>query len=340
MNISIDRILRDTIIALFAILILFPVAVFLFAGNYFYNVTINSQKHKPFLLGSAPAEKKGIGIENVENAQWRVKSYDGLYLKGDAYLLEQPSDKWAVLVHGYALDKTYMTGYAKEFAGNGFNVLTVDCRGHGESEGNYIGMGWDDRFDVISWINEIIKYYPESEITLFGVSMGASAVLNASGERLPTNVKCIVAQGGYSTLNELFSYQLDSLFGLPKFPLVNAGSLFCKIRAGYWFGDVNTLAQISKSVTPIMFIHGEEDTVIPGFMMEELYEAADCRKERLLINGAAHEETATADEDVYWDKVWEFIGEFISDIQGTVSGQPANKIAFVVNPWANEVSSL
>lgn len=307
-----EQILKNIIIALLICLIVLPIGTFLFIGNYFYNVTINSKEQKPFLLGSGPLEKISIGFENVETAQWQIQSYDGLYLKGTAYLLEEPTDKWAILVHGYAIDKTYMLGYAKEFVDNGFNTLAVDCRGHGESEGDYIGMGWDDRFDVISWINEIIKYYPDSEIALFGVSMGATAVMNASGETLPSNVKCIVEEGGYSDLNELFDYQLHNLFGLPKFPIVNAGSFFCKIRARYYFNDAQTLAKVSKSVTPILFIHGSEDTVIPSFMMEELYEAADCPKERLLIKGAVHEETATTDEDSYWGEVWAFVDNYIN----------------------------
>lgn len=306
-----ERILKNIMIALLMCLIILPIATFLFIGNYFYDVTINSQKQKPFLLGSAPAEKIDVGFEKTETAQWRVQSYDGLYLSGTAYLLEEPTDRWAVLVHGYAIDKTYMQSYAEEFAGQGFNVLAVDCRGHGESEGDYIGMGWDDRFDVITWVNEIIKYYPDSQIALFGVSMGAAAVLNASGEMLPDNVKCIVGQGGYSDLNELFAYQLNKLFGLPKFPIVNAGSFLCKIRAGYSFGEVRPLAQVSKSVTPLMFIHGSEDTVIPSFMMEELYEAAVCEKERYLVTGAIHEETSTFDEDDYWNRVWGFIGKYV-----------------------------
>ena len=50
------------------------------------------------------------------------------------------------------------------------------------SEGDYIGMGWDERLDIIDLINYIIDVDKDSEIVLFGVSMGAATVMNVSGE--------------------------------------------------------------------------------------------------------------------------------------------------------------
>ncbi|WP_143805201.1 alpha/beta hydrolase, partial [Oenococcus oeni] len=82
----------------------------------------------------------------------------------------------------------------------GFNVLLPDDRGHGQSMGEYISFGWLDRLDYLQWLKKIIKRVgPKSEILLFGVSMGASTVEMLSGEDLPSQVKCVIADCGYSS---------------------------------------------------------------------------------------------------------------------------------------------
>jgi hypothetical protein len=45
-----------------------------------------------------------------------------------------------------------MAAFGKRFHEIGFTVLMPNLRGHGESEGHYIGMGWHDRLDILRWI--------------------------------------------------------------------------------------------------------------------------------------------------------------------------------------------
>ncbi|BDP53469.1 hypothetical protein EfmJHP35_13930 [Enterococcus faecium] len=71
----------------------------------------------------------------------------------------------------------------------GYNVLVPDARGHGKSEGDYIGFGWPERKDYVQWINKVLENNGKSqEIVLYGVSMGAATVMMTSGEKLPDNV--------------------------------------------------------------------------------------------------------------------------------------------------------
>lgn len=76
-----------------------------------------------------------------------------------------------------------------------------DARGHGRSEGDYIGFGWDERKDYLQWIDRVIKNDPASEIVLHGVSMGGATVMMTSGEKLPENVKAFIEDCGYSSVN-------------------------------------------------------------------------------------------------------------------------------------------
>lgn len=47
--------------------------------------------------------------------------------------------------------------FADYFYSLGYDVLVPDNRGHGKSEGDYIGFGWLDRLDYVKWIDQIIE---------------------------------------------------------------------------------------------------------------------------------------------------------------------------------------
>jgi pimeloyl-ACP methyl ester carboxylesterase len=67
-------------------------------------------------------------------------------------------------------------------------VLVTENRAHGQSEGECVGFGWNDRLDIVQWCKTLSDKTPENKIVLFGLSMGATAVCCAVGEDLPDNV--------------------------------------------------------------------------------------------------------------------------------------------------------
>ena len=121
-----------------------------------------------------------------------ILSFDHLKLHG--YLCtqkgsSQDTDRWAILVHGYDDSGLLFHEEALAFYRQGFHLLLPDARGHGKSQGTYVGMGWHDRLDIINWIHWIIRQDSRAKIVLYGVSMGAAAVMMAAGEPLPDHVK-------------------------------------------------------------------------------------------------------------------------------------------------------
>lgn len=288
-------------------------------GNYFYNLALNPKSDKSLVLDS-PTNKSGNIEENNENEKWlneigvkreNIKSEDGLNLNG--YIIEQSnSNKWAILVHGYTGRGKQMSYQAERFYNMGFNILFLDLRGHGESEGNYIGMGWHDRRDIISCVNYINNKYSEQQIILYGVSMGAATVMMASGEKdLPSNVKAIIEDCGYTSIKDEFAYQLKTVFNLPSYPIINLASIVTKIKAGYFLGEGSAIEQVKKSKTPIMFIHGDADTFVPYYMLEQLYDVANCEKEKLVIKGAIHAKASDVGGETYWNAIKQFINKYV-----------------------------
>lgn len=293
-----------------------------FVGNYFYNLALNPDTPKDIVFGTPEEAEATSGQVLDEDKEWLlsksnhsdeyITSSDNLKLHSYVVKNENPSNKWVVTVHGYTSEGLNMSSYAKKYYDMGYNVLIPDLRSHGLSEGNYIGMGWDDRLDIISWINYILNENPNAEIVLHGVSMGATTVLMTSGEAIPSNVKAIVTDCGYTSVWDEFAYQLDDLFSLPEFPILNVSSIVAKIRAGYFLGEASSIDQVKKSKTPILYIHGDQDDFVPYYMMEELYNATSSEKEMLTIKDAEHAKASEVDPETYWTTVNNFINKYIN----------------------------
>ncbi len=290
-------------------------------GNYFYNLALNPHTSKDAIFGS-PEDAKSTSGEIVNEAlNWLlessnysdvyINSFDNLKLHGYKLLNDNPTDNWVITVHGYTGKGIDMANYAKHFYDMGYNVLIPDLRSHGKSEGNYIAMGWDDRLDILKWIDMLLEDNINSKIVLHGISMGAATVLMTSGEILPKNIKVIIADCGYTSVWEQFSHQLKALYSLPNFPIMNISSTFAKFKAGYSLKEASSIKQVVKSKTPILFIHGEDDNFVPYSMMEELYNAANCEKEKLTIKGAGHAKASKVNPELYWSTIERFINKHI-----------------------------
>jgi uncharacterized protein len=297
-------------------------------GNYFYNYALNANDQKEFLEDNPNLAKSEAVMADVAEAAkladyefkkqhppstLSIVSNDKLELKlqADVYQNGEGNPKWAIVTHGYTSNAAAMTRWVRNFHEQGYNVLAPDLRGHGNSEGDYIGMGWHDRLDMLAWIDEIIKIDQDAEIVLFGISMGGATVMMTAGEELPPNVKVIVEDCGYTSVSGVFIYQLDDLFGLPEFPVLRAANTVTKFRAGYDLYEASALVQLTKSQTPMLFIHGDNDTFVPYTMLDELYDAAPVEKEKLIIPGAGHGEAENVDPELYWSTIWNFVGNYI-----------------------------
>ena len=294
-----------------------------FIGNYFYNLALNPDTPKDIIFGTPEQQEATSGQVLEGDIDWLlnasnytdeyITSSDNLKLHSYQVKNETESNKWVIAVHGYTSEGLRVSSYAKKYYDMGYNVLIPDLRGHGSSEGAYIGMGWDDRLDIISWINYILEDNKDAEIVLHGVSMGAATVAMTSGEELPTNVKAIIADCGYTSVWDQFAYQLDSLFSLPEFPILNISSLVGQIRAGYSIKDASAIEQVKKSKTPILYIHGDQDDFVPYFMMEELYNATNSEKEMLTIKDAGHAKASEVDPKTYWTTIYDFTNKYIKN---------------------------
>lgn len=301
-------------ISIFIVLLTLFIGGSSLVGVLFYNLALNANYSKDIIY--AEYNDKNLNdaqkwLEEKSNYSDKyIESYDKLQLH--SYVVTQNSNKWAIVVHGYGGSGKLMSDKSKYFYDMGYNVLIPDLRGHGKSEGDYIGMGWKDRLDIISWINFIIKENPNAEIVLHGTSMGAATVLMTSGENLPSNVKAIVADCAYTSAWDEFSYQLETYLKVPSSYILNVTNMVTKLKAGYSLKEASALECVKKATVPILYIHGDKDKFVPYSMMDKLYDATNSPKEKLTIEGGEHANSDLVSPFLYWLTVEDFLNQYVT----------------------------
>lgn len=295
----------------------------LYAGNYLYNLALNKQANKDAIFTNPSTNnqipdkdrtdinKKGDSSNFFDTIHYQdvfLDSDDGLKLH--AYQFLNYEHDYVIIVHGYTSEGKLMHASAKHFYEQGYNLLLPDLRGHGQSEGDYIAMGWLDRLDIINWIKYLIDNDSKVKIILYGVSMGAATVMNVTGEKLPVNVIAAIEDCGFTSTWEMFSYQLKEMYNLPSRPFLDIANIVTQIRADYSFGKAEAIEQVKKSTTPTLFIHGDKDRFVPFKMLNQLYQSANCPKEKLVIKGAGHAQCEKIGGQVYWSKIDSFIRKY------------------------------
>ena len=228
------------------------IAVTAAAGVVIYRIAIASDGNRDFVFSAEEnrmdfeIEDKSLDFKQVEldYEQTDITSYDGLKLHG--YMVRQSSDVWVIALHGYDDSGRSMAPLIGGFYARGYNLLLPDMRGQGKSEGNYIGMGWHDRLDVLSWIDRLNEEYENPEIIIYGASMGGATAMMVSGEKLTSNVRCIIEDCGYASVRDEVEYEGKALLHMPYYPFIWAADIVTKICAGYSFEEASALEQVKN----------------------------------------------------------------------------------------------
>ena len=270
------------------------------------DIDANSEKS----LNETDAWLEEIGVQN-----YYLMSDDNLKLI--ATMFEQPSDSaeggntapWVIILHGYTGWKEEMYPYACEFYKQGCNVLVPDLRAQGQSEGHYIGLGWEDRNDLKLWMNAIEKRHPECRFIIFGLSMGASAALILSGEAdLQDRIECVIADAAFSDGLSMFKDKCHDWLHIPSFGVIDTAGLLLRLhKDGYDIRKASALDAVKRSSIPTLFITGSEDKIVDPSNTEKLYAACTAPKEKLLIEGAGHGQCIDKEPKLYWDTIFNFI---------------------------------
>lgn len=228
-----------------------------------------------------------------------IISHDGLRLTGRYYHVADGAPL-EIQCHGYKGNALRdFSGAWRIAKAAGRNVLLINQRCHGGSEGHTITFGILERKDVLGWIRYANNRFGNVPLLLSGVSMGAATVLMVSGMELPKNVKGVIADCPYDAPSNIIKKVLGQDMGMPVkivYPLIRLG--------GMLYGKFNLNADspveaVKKARVPILLIHGDDDRFVPHPMSCNIHAAAPEKIEFHTIPGAGHALNYVTDPEGY-----------------------------------------
>ncbi len=241
-----------------------------------------------------------LGKEDVH-----IESEEGLRLHG-LWIRAKDSTKTIILSHGYSSNLYSSVKYMDMFIKRRFNVLLIDHRYYGLSEGKICTMGHREKNDLIRWVSWVEdRVGRDTTIGTHGVSMGGSTALLHGA--IDDRVDFIIADCPFMSLLSLLRHRLKQEYKLPPFPLLYLSDLASKIRCGLFYSDVSPLKIMRKIKVPILFIHGKFDNYIPSSHSVKLHMAIGGNGFLYLVPGAEHCESYTTDRENYTKVVNRFL---------------------------------
>ena len=314
------------------IILIIALAVTLIIGSILYVVTVRDLTKKYFMrhrFGATTSkrnQKKIVAADDdyrefmhaavknfaeVPSERMEVQSVDGLKLVGRFYAAEN-ADKTVICIHGYCGTGLHdMSAIAPFFLKNGFNVLLVDNRAHGESEGNVIGYGVLDSLDITVWINALGTARPVKSTFLYGISMGAATAMMTAQYVRRNEITGIIADCGYTSIYEQFRFMFRTLTPVPPALIVPAIRRRAKKFAGYDIKKTDTREILSKTDIPVMFIHGDADKFVPPSMTEQNCRACAAVHTLFEVRGAKHAQSYFCEKSEYERRVLAFVADCI-----------------------------
>lgn len=259
-----------------------------------------------------PFEEVMAEGEKWDNAQAMedvyITSFDGLKLHARFFPAEGTAERAVLCAHGYrgAPFKDFCTS-TRWLHEHGCDLLLIDERAHGQSEGKYICYGVKERFDVRDWSRWLDdRLDGETPIYLYGVSMGCATVMMASGLELPKNVSGIIADCGYTTPAAICGRTLYGITRKPIYPMMWFLDLKCRIRAHYSLWGASATEALRRNTRPVLFVHGTADDFVPPEMTRENYAACAADKELFMVKGAKHANAFLVDPEGYQQRLTAF----------------------------------
>lgn len=246
-------------------------------------------------------------LRDTEHKEVQITSFDSLKLIG--YYYDFGNKKTVIFFHGFHSDPLLLFGvHIKDAQERGYNALIVDQRAHNKSEGKYSSYGKYEQYDVHSWIKFVKEELNQNEVLLYGLSMGATAIMLASPELDKNYVKAIISDCGYTSIDKLIKHLVSSKH-IPSFMFLGGVRFLAKHLVKLSFNDFYTPDILKNNQIPAFFVSGTLDSVVTNDFLMNNYNDCASKKELLLVEGAEHTVAMIKGGKEAFDKLYKFVEE-------------------------------
>ena len=200
---------------------------------------------------------------------------DGVRL--GAWFIPRPghaSDTTVILTPPRNMAKVAALPYAQMLTENGYNVLLVDLRGQGPSEGHTFSFGVYEANDVLGALRYLRLAHPKASrhVFGFGLSQGAGAVIAAAAD--DDRIKAVVVDGASPLIELPLERQIQALPAPVGRYLRNAILVVASAQLGCNLFAAGPIKNIGRVRGPVLIVHGQEDEVVPLNHAQRLFAAA------------------------------------------------------------------
>ncbi|SKA92427.1 hypothetical protein SAMN05428976_12012 [Clostridium sp. USBA 49] len=253
-----------------------------------------------------------VRYNSLEKESISIASRNNYRLYGTFIKNGKETKNTVIILHGLSGSRWTAMKYADMYLDKGFNVFVYDGRNHGYSKGNNTTYGFFESDDLDKIIDFIYKKNNGGIIGVHGEDIGGvAALLQAKKNEDKKIVSFYVVDSAFSDLNEYFTLKFKNKYNLKyKFlikPFIFYLDEINRIKNGFYLNEVSPINILKEIKTPIMFIHGSNDSVVPKSMAEDMYNVKENNKKIYIVPNSEHGETYFTDEDEYTQKVNEFI---------------------------------
>ena len=193
-----------------------------------------------------------------------------------------PSENGAVIImqHGYKSTRSEMLNEAEMMHKHGYGALITSIRAHDFSEGQLITFGKFEVQDMEAWYQYLLTRtdIDPQKIGILGNSFGGMLSIEYAAQN--RNIKAVVTDCAFSSLNDTVATSVKHFTGLPEFPFVPLIVFWAERETGFKAADIDATKWIAEiSPRPVFLMQGGADTVISAGSGQKLYDAAGEPKE-------------------------------------------------------------
>jgi uncharacterized protein len=235
----------------------------------------------------------------------------GWYLPGENGAL-------VLVQHGYKAHRGQMLGVAAMLRRHGYGVLVTTTRGHDTGDGEQITFGIHEMKDLAAWhaFARTLAHVDRARLGMFGSSMGGSLVIQyAAGH---PDIRAVVADSAFSSLDDTVSVSVPHQTGLPAFPFAPLIVFWAEREAGFESASIDAKQWIGKiAPRPVLLLQGGRDVFISPDSGERLYEAAGEPKELWFDPDVGHTMFERDRPEQFEERISRFFDRYLSGATGT-----------------------
>jgi alpha-beta hydrolase superfamily lysophospholipase len=249
---------------------------------------------------------------HTQREDFQVRASDGVLLRGWKVRV-RPSSNWVLLFHGVADNRAGVLEHARLLLQGGYNVVMMDARAHGASEGAMATYGWLERNDTRVIIDALQSADHPQHIFALGESMGAAIALQSAA--VEPRIEAVVAEASFANLREAaYDYA-----GLRRYPWLGktwfAPGTWTMISrgesiAGFPASAVAPDKSVSERAFPVLLICDGNDDTLPCRHTQRIYDAAIGPKQMWIVPGAFHTAALGYAPDEFKRRVLGFFGNY------------------------------